>query len=39
MMDKADKAGITWNSNNHYLIIEVTTNGADGIYGGYVLIS
>jgi len=39
MMDKASKAGITWNSNNHYLIIEVTTNGADGIYGGYVLIS
>ena len=33
------KAGITWNSNNHYLIIYVTTNGADEIYGGTVAIS
>ena len=31
--------GITWNSNNHYLIIYVTTNGTDEIYGGAVAIS
>ena len=30
---------ITWNSNDHYLIIYVTTNGADEIYGGTVAVS
>tara|TARA_Y100001973_G_scaffold20011_1_gene29537 strand:+ start:1037 stop:3331 length:2295 start_codon:yes stop_codon:yes gene_type:complete len=33
------KAGITWNSNNHYLLFEVTTNGTDEIYGGSIAVS
>jgi hypothetical protein len=39
MAEKMSKSGITWNSNNYYLTITVTTDGADEIYGGTVAIS
>ena len=39
MAEIMSKKNITWNTRDYYLTITVTTDGADEIYGGSIVVS